>query len=201
MRTLKKALSLVLVLAMVFTLAVPALAVDKATEFKDYDKVENKEAVDVLTAVGVLNGNTDGTFGPEGNFTRAQAASIIAHMVLGSGADALTSAATGFSDVPANHWASGYIKYCYAYGIVAGKSSTVFAPNAPVTTVEAAKMLLVYSGVDAAQGGLTGAQWKANTMKLADQDGLLKGVEADIDAPLPRQYAAQMIYNELAYSL
>ena len=39
------------------------------------------------------------------------------------------------------------------------------------------------------------------TMKLADQDGLLKGVEADIDAPLPRQYAAQMIYNELAYSL
>ena len=38
-------------------------------------------------------------------------------------------------------------------------------------------------------------------MKLADQDGLLKGVEADIDAPLPRQYAAQMIYNELAYSL
>ena len=107
---------------------------------------------------------------------------------------------TNFNDVN-NHWASGYIKYCYAYGIVAGKSSTVFTPNAPVTTVEAAKMLLVYSGVDAAQGGLTGAQWKANTMKLADQDGLLKGVEADIDAPLPRQYAAQMIYNELAYSL
>ena len=109
------------------------------------------------------------------------------------------SALSNFSSAPPNdvnnHWSSGYIKYCYAYGIVAGKSSTVFAPDAPVTTVEAAKMLLVYSGVDAAQGGLTGAQWKANTMKLADQDGLLKGVEADIDAPLPRQYAAQMIYN------
>ena len=63
MRTLKKALSLVLVLAMVFTLAVPALAVDKAADFKDYDKVTNKEAVDVLTAIGVINGNADGTFG------------------------------------------------------------------------------------------------------------------------------------------
>ena len=47
MRTLKKALSLVLVLAMVFTLAVPALAVDKAADFKDYDKVENLSLIHI----------------------------------------------------------------------------------------------------------------------------------------------------------
>ena len=80
MRTLKKALCLVLVLAMVLTLSVSAFAVDKAADYKDYAKVENKEAVDVLTAIGVLNGNDDGTFGPEGNFTRAQAAKMIAVM-------------------------------------------------------------------------------------------------------------------------
>ena len=140
---------------------------------------------------------------PNETVSRAEMAKMIYVLRTNGGTDAATYAekmSTNFNDVN-NHWASGYIKYCYAYGIAAGKSSTVFAPDAPVTTVEAAKMLLVYSGVDAAQGGLTGAQWKANTMKLADQDGLLKGVEADIDAPLPRQYAAQMIYNELAYSL
>ncbi|MBD9068236.1 MAG: S-layer homology domain-containing protein, partial [Butyricicoccus sp.] len=145
----------------------------------------------------------DGSFQPDKTVSRAEMAKMIYVLRTNGGTDAATYAekmSTNFNDVN-NHWASGYIKYCYAYGIVAGKSSTVFAPDAPVTTVEAAKMLLVYSGVDAAQSGLTGAQWKANTMKLADQDGLLKGVEADIDAPLPRQYAAQMIYNELAYSL
>ena len=107
MRTLKKALSLVLVLAMVFALAVPGFAADttkKASDFKDYSKVTNKEAVDVLTAIGVINGNADGTFGPEGSFTRAQAASIIAHMMLGAAADAQPSSATKFTDVPATHW-------------------------------------------------------------------------------------------------
>ena len=105
-----------------------------------------------------------------------------------------------FSDVTGT-WASGYIKYCQAYGIVSGKTADRFDPDAAVTTTEAAKMLLVNAGHDVIKDGLTGAQWKANTMKLADQDGLLKGVEAGIDAPLSRQYAAQMIYNELAYSL
>lgn len=165
-------------------------------------KVDSK-VLDTLTEKNVIKGFEDGSFQPDKAVTRAQMAKMMFVLRTNGGTSAATYAekmSTNFNDVN-NHWASGYIKYCYAYGIVAGKSSTVFAPDAPVTTVEAAKMLLVYSGVDAAQGGLTGAQWKANTMKLADQDGLLKGVEADIDAPLPRQYAAQMIYNELAYSL
>ena len=165
-------------------------------------KVDSK-VLDTLTEKNVIKGFEDGSFQPDKAVTRAEMAKMIYVLRTNGGTSAATYAekmSTNFNDVN-NHWASGYIKYCYAYGIVAGKSSTVFAPDAPVTTVEAAKMLLVYSGVDAAQSGLTGAQWKANTMKLADQDGLLKGVEADIDAPLPRQYAAQMIYNELAYSL
>lgn len=165
-------------------------------------KVDSR-VIDTLVEKNVIKGYENGSFQPNETVSRAEMAKMIYVLRTNGGTDAATYAekmSTNFNDVN-NHWASGYIKYCYAYGIVAGKSSTVFAPDAPVTTVEAAKMLLVYSGVDAAQGGLTGAQWKANTMKLADQDGLLKGVKADIDAPLPRQYAAQMIYNELAYSL
>ena len=105
MRTLKKALSLVLVLAMVFALAVPGFAANttkKASDFKDYSKVTNKEAVDVLTAIGVINGNADGTFAPEGKFTRAEAATMITYLTLGKTvANALPTSATKFSDVPA----------------------------------------------------------------------------------------------------
>ena len=192
MKKLKRIAALTLAAACAATVCAGAAFTDQS------DIKVDSRVIDTLVEKNVIRGYENGSFQPN-----AEMAKMIYVLRTNGGTDATTYAvkmSTDFNDVN-NHWASGYIKYCYAYGIVAGKSSTVFAPDAPVTTVEAAKMLLVYSGVDAAQSGLTGAQWKANTMKLADQDGLLKGVEADIDAPLPRQYAAQMIYNELAYSL
>ena len=196
MKKLKRIAALTLAAACAATVCAGAAFTDQSDI-----KVDSK-VIDTLVEKNVIKGYEDGSFKPDKTVSRAEMAKLI--FVLRTGSDDASYYAKEmtdtFSDVTGT-WASGYIKYCYAYGIVAGKSSTVFAPDAPVTTVEAAKMLLVYSGVDAAQSGLTGAQWKANTMKLADQDGLLKGVEADIDAPLPRQYAAQMIYNELAYSL
>ena len=164
-------------------------------------KVDSK-VIDTLTEKNVIKGYEDGSFKPDKTVSRAEMAKMM--FVLRTGSDDASYYAKDMTDTfadTAGTWSNGYVKYCQAYGIVSGKSSTVFAPNASVTTAEAAKMLLVYSGHDVQKDGLTGAQWKANTMKLADQDGLLKGVEADIDAPLPRQYAAQMIYNELAYSL
>ena len=102
-----------------------------------------------------------------------------------------------FSDVTGT-WASGYIKYCQAYGIVSGKTADRFDPDAAVTTTEAAKMLLVNAGHDVIKDGLTGASWASNTMKLADADGLLASVATKPNDALPRQYAAQMIYNASA---
>lgn len=196
MKKLKRIAALTLAAACAATVCAGAAFTDQS------DIKVDSRVIDTLVEKNVIKGYENGSFQPNKTVSRAEMAKMI--YVLRTGSDDASYYAKEmtdtFSDVTGT-WASGYIKYCYAYGIVAGKSSTVFAPDAPVTTVEAAKMLLVYSGVDAAQSGLTGAQWKANTMKLADQDGLLKGVEADIDAPLPRQYAAQMIYNELAYSL
>ena len=163
-------------------------------------KVDSK-VLDTLTVKNVIKCYEDGSFQPDKPVTRAEMAKML--FVLRTGSDDASYYAKDMTDTftdTVGTWASGYIKYCQAYGIVSGKSSTVFAPNEPVTTVEAAKMLLVLSGIDTQQGGLTGPHWKANTMKYADQDGLLKGVEAGIDDGLPRQYAAQMIYNELHIS-
>ena len=162
-------------------------------------KVDSK-VLDTLTEKNVIKGYEDGSFQPDKTVSRAEMAKMIYVLRTNGGTDATTYAvkmSTDFNDVN-NHWASGYIKYCYAYGIVAGKSSTVFAPDAPVTTVEAAKMLLVNAGHDVIKDGLTGASWASNTMKLADADGLLASVATKPNDALPRQYAAQMIYNASA---
>ena len=202
MRTLKKALSLVLVLAMVFALAVPGFAANttkKAADFKDYSKITNNEAVDVMTAIGVINGNTDGTFGPEGNFTRAQAATIIAHMMLGNGADALTKAATSFSDVPATHWASGYIQYCVNKGILNGYGNGKFGPDDTLTATQWALMLLGALGYSAKNEGIGGNGWEIATTSLAIQAGVASADE--LTGTFNRDMAAKLAFNTLTATM
>ncbi|MEE0794215.1 MAG: S-layer homology domain-containing protein, partial [Oscillospiraceae bacterium] len=87
MRTLKKTLSLVLVVAMVLGLCVVgASAYNKVEDFTDdVSKIGDAyyEAVGVLTGIGVIDGMTETAFEPQGTYTREQAAKIIAYMMLG----------------------------------------------------------------------------------------------------------------------
>ena len=199
MRTLKKALSLVLVLAMVFALAVPGFAADttkKASDFKDYSKVTNKEAVDVLTAIGVINGNADGTFNPEGSFTRAEAATLITYLTLGKTvADALPTSATKFSDVPATHWAAKYVQYCADAGIVNGVGNGKFDPDAKLTATQWALMLLGALGYNAKNEGIGGAGWEIATTKLAMKTGVASASE--LTGTFNRDMAAKFALNTL----
>ena len=199
MRTLKKALSLVLVLAMVFALAVPGFAADttkKAADFKDYSKVTNKEAVDVLTAIGVINGNADGTFAPEGNFTRAEAATLITYLTLGKTvADALPTSATKFSDVPATHWAAKYVQYCADAGIVNGVGNGKFDPDAKLTATQWALMLLGALGYNAKNEGIGGQGWELATTRLAIKAKVATAEE--LTGAFNRDMAAKFAFNTL----
>ncbi len=197
MRTLKKALSLVLVLAMVFTLAVPALAVDKkGSDFTDYAKVQNKEAVDVLTALGVLNGNPDGTFGADGTFTRAQGATMITYLTLGKTvADALPTSATKFSDVPASFWGAKYIQYCADQGIINGYGDGKFGPDDKLTATQWALMLLGALGYESKNEGIAGSGWELSTTRLAMKAGIASA--SDMTGTFNRDVAAKMAFNTL----
>ena len=155
------------------------------------------EVVDTLVSLGVIEGFEDGSFQPNATVTRAQMAKMIYVLRTGkSDASAYNDDKTSFTDI-GSHWARGYIKYCQSLGIIAGKSSTIFAPNATVTAQEAAKMLLVTLGYDAEKAGLVGAGWAAKTNALADENGLLEDVNTSFTGPCPRQYAAQLIYNAI----
>ena len=187
---LKKVLALVLAFACAFTMFAGAAFTDSAD-------IKATEAVDTLTALGVIDGFEDGSFQPNGTVTRAQMAKMIYVARTGStNADSYKSATTSFTDI-GSHWAAGYIKYCQANNIIAGKSATKFVPDATVTGVEAAKMLLVTMGYQPAKCGLTGVGWDQKTIGLASENKLLDDVNVDLYSALPRQYAAQIIYNTL----
>ena len=72
---MKKFLSLVLALVMTMSLVTVSAG---AKDFTDNSKINYKEAVDVMSAVKVIDGYTDGSFNPSATLTRGAAAKIMA---------------------------------------------------------------------------------------------------------------------------
>lgn len=192
---MKKLLALVLALVMTLSLC----TITNAADFTDKADVDYTEAVDVMKAVGVLAGYEDGSFQPDKAVTRAEAAKIIAYLDLGQKtADALVKDVTPFKDVAAGNWATGYITYCYNAGIISGMGGGTFAPDAQVTALQFAKMLLCVLGYKADAEGLNGADWALNTAKLASKNDLFKGNDAiAVTAAATRQEVAQYAFNAL----
>ena len=187
---MKKLLALVLALVMSMSLVTISNAA-----FSDADKIDHKEAVEVMNALGVINGMPDGSFNPSGNVTRAEMAKMITIIMLGDiDAAAFKGTATDLTDIN-GHWAEGYIKYCYSQGVIAGRGDGTFAPNANVTAVEAAKMLLVAIGYNATVQGYVGSQWSINIIRDAQLSKLFADLSVTSTKVLTRDEAAQMIYN------
>ena len=199
MRNLKRALSLALAAIMLIGMMVVSASAAGFDDFSDKDEIVNKDAVSMLTILGVINGKEDGSFfDPAGNVTRAEMAKMIA-TVLNQGADVdglYVGMNTGLTDVK-GHWAESYINYCYSLGIIAGRGNGKFDPAATVTGNEAAKMLLVAAGYDAQLEGLTGNDWAIKTASLASTLGIFDNLSVATSDPLTRDNAALLIYNAL----
>ena len=189
---MKKLLALVLALVMSMSLVTISNAA-----FKDADKIDYKEAVDVMNAVGVFIGDEKGNFNAKDNLTREQAAKIIAYLELGEkAADALVGSAT-FTDVAATRWSAGFVGYCAQAGIVSGVGDSKFDPAGQLTALQFGKMLLVELGYDAKAAGMVGTDWAINTSKLLATTGLMKGIDGSVNQVLTREKAAQMCLNAL----
>ena len=193
MRNLKKILSLALALVMVFSLMTFASAKD----FNDAGDIEHTEAVEVLTALEVIDGVGNNTFNPTGKVTRAQMAKMITLISLGNvSVDAFLGTTTDLTDIN-GHWAEAYIKYCYSQGIISGKGNGRFDPDNYVTTAEASKMLLVALGYNSDVQVYEGPQWTVNVIRDAQLSGFYDGVALPAETQINRDQAAQMMYNTL----
>ena len=200
MRNLKRVLSLALASVMLLgMMVIGAGAADKtAADLTDMDKVTNKEAVSVMVDLGIIEGKPDGSFAPTEGVDRATMAKLITYVLMGDvDAGIFEGTSTDLTDIDTS-WAEGYIKYCYANGIISGDGQGHFFPTQGVTVVQAAKMLLVALGYDAeASKYQNNSMWSVNIMKDAQVAGLLNGVSGSANDTLTRDGAAQMIFNTL----
>ena len=198
MRNLKKVLALVLALVMSLSL----VTIANAADFTDSNDISYEEAVDVMTAIGVLEGFEDGSFQPSATLTREQAAKIICTMLLGANAEKLAGTTSTFSDVPSTRWSAPYIAYCASLGIVAGNGDGTFNPTGTLTGYAFAKMLLGAVGYDSTIEGFVGAGWNLKVASMASKAGLLNNLQSFVGSEsITREAAAQMALNTLKATL
>ena len=198
MRNLKRALSLLLAVVMVIGMMVVGASAASYTDFSDKGEIVNKDAVSMLTTLGIIEGKPDGSYAPTEGVDRAQMAKMIS-VIMNQGTDnsaLYENSPTGLTDIASN-WAKGHINYCYTTGIIAGRGNGTFDPSAGVTAVEAAKMLLVAAGYDPKTEGLEGSDWAINTNALASRLGIFRSFTKDVTQALNRDDAALLIYNAL----
>ena len=194
---MKKFLSLVLALVMTMSLVTVSAG---AKDFTDNSKINYKEAVDVMSAVKVIDGYAEGDFRPSATLTRGAAAKIICNLILGpTTASALVADAAPYKDVPTNHTFAGYIAYCQKEGIISGYADGTFRPAASLTGYAFMKMLLGALGYDAEVEQYTGANWSINVAKRAMNIGLKDGLIGDFNGvkAVTREEACLYAFNTL----
>jgi len=188
MRNLKKVLALVIAFSMM--LSVVAFA-----GYKDVPAdADYAAAVELLSALDIFEGDDLGNFNPDNTITRAEAAAVVCRTLGLENSAEGAKGITAFTDVAADHWASGYINLATQNGIINGHGDGTFAPEDPVTYEQIVKMLVCALGFEpmaAQKGGYpTGYLVVANAYKVT------AGVTATIEAP--RKSVAQLVANALS---
>ena len=183
----KRLFSAILAACLTLALILPASAAGTAPSLDD--------AVQAVTALGILNGDGSGNLNLSARVTRAE---FVAMAVKATpGGDGVGQAATSpYSDVPRSHWASGYVEAAVSRGLVTAFSDGTFRPNQEITLAEASSMVLAllgYGPEDFSGAFPTGQLTMYHSLKLS------AGVTAaGAASTLTRQDAVYLFYNLLS---
>lgn len=158
-----------------------------------------EQAVEALMEKGIITGDTDGSFNPDTNLTRAQACIIIVKAMNPPAAE-VTGTATqaapksGFKDMSGYSWAEGYVNYAVEHGVTKGYPDGTFKPGNTVTMNELLTMVLRAAGhTDETLGGT----WPTNYNDKADELDLLNGAPESLPTYATKWIAAQISFNAL----
>ena len=175
---MKRILSLILAVALLCALALPAAAAH----------VSAQEAAENLAALGLLRGTGNG-FELDRTATRAEAAVMLLRL-LGREAEALRETdACPFDD---GGWAEKELSYAWKNGYVKGQTATHFGSSETVGCRDYITMLLRALGYSDAQGDFSWAQ----SIAFADRVGLTHG-EYTADGEFLREDLALLSYTAL----
>ena len=183
----KRLISALLAVCLTLALALPVSAAGNAASLDD--------AVQAVTALGILSGDGSGNLNLSAKVTRAEFVTMVVKAA--PGGDGVGQAATSpYPDVPRSHWASGYVEAAVGRGLVTAFSDGTFRPDQEIKLAEAVSMVLALLGYGA--GDFSGA-FPTGQLAMYHRLKLSAGVTAaGASSPLTRQDAVYLFYNLLS---
>lgn len=180
----KRVLIALLALSLTASLVLPAAAAGTVPA--------REEAAQVVRALGIMAGDSQGNLNLESPVTRAEFITMAVKALPGGG-EIGQAATSPYPDVPRSHWASGYVEAGVKAGLVSGFSDGTFRPNHRITLAEGATIVLQLLGYGPAD--LTGA-YPTGQLAMYRSLGLDKGVTAaQAGTELRRLDAMYLFYN------
>ena len=132
-------------------------------------------------------GYTNGTFGPEKDMSRSEAAAIFARLLADKLDEHIPSGSkVKFRDIAPSDWYAGYVQYLTGYGIAVGHGDGTYQGERPITRAEftamavrffdvygdgAEEIMEKYNGFDDVENG----HWAAEYIKDAAIHGWVEG--------------------------
>lgn len=192
MKTTKRILGLLLSFLLLFSVCPYAEPAADSEQPGEWD-----EAIAIIRALGVMNGDQSGDFLPNDSLTRAEMSVIAVNIIFSGNPPQNLSAGTPFQDVPETHFAASYISAAEKMGLMKGYDETHFGPDDKLSYEQAVKVVVSLLGYDIyaqREGG-----YPAGYYSQANQLGLLKKIRMTQGrtSEIPRGDTALLLYNAL----
>lgn len=193
MKNLKKLLAVMISVAMVlstFAVVVSAKSFPDVTEDSNY-----YEAVSILSALQIVEGDDQGNYNPDATLKRSEAAAILIRLTNNEAAAQGSTGYSAFTDVAVDHWAVGYINCAANLGYINGIGDGKFDPDATLKYQEFVKMLVAalgYTPMAENRGG-----YPTGYLVVGASQGVTDGLQVAGDAEASRGVVAKLGYNAL----
>ncbi|MBS4881261.1 MAG: S-layer homology domain-containing protein [Firmicutes bacterium] len=184
------------------------LTTSRTTAEKNAETVRNYRGVtpDLLNDAdhfAYVIGYPDGAVRPQGNITRAETATIFFRLLKDAVRDGNLLTSNAYQDVASSYWANTAVSTMTGLGILQGRDSATFDPNAPITRAEFAAICARFD-----TGKSSGTQtfsdirghWAQDYIERAAELGWVKGFEDGTFRPdtyITRAQAMTMINRVL----
>ncbi len=154
----------------------------------------NDEKAAVLAALDIMAGDENGDLNLSARVTRAEFVTMAVRAHTTGRYASASDAVSPFYDVPASHWAAGYIAAAVKLGLTAGYLDGLYRPDQPITLEEGVTIVLQLLGYGT--GDFPGG-WPASQMTAYRTLGLDEGMTAAQGESLTRRDTQQLFYNLL----
>ncbi|MGG1669980.1 OmpL47-type beta-barrel domain-containing protein [Paenibacillus sp. NRS-1783] len=175
----------------------------KKKHFDDIDRTFNRDKINALADIGVVQGTSDTTFEPSRPVTRVEYAAMLVRALQ---LDPAPSESLTFDDIDRSAWYVDPLKAAIKDEVARGFSSTIFAPDRIINREQAAKMTnnVVRAEPQQAINAYTDTSrivaWAKEDVLGLTQSNLVQGYPDGSFRPkqdITRAEAAEVIYNML----